>query len=256
MAALSKPEAIERFHLALLLVLPQHVPASNYAVKGGANLRLFLDSVRRSEDIDFNFIGRVNWTLQPRIDAALASPALPSLLASYRLKIASVNPSKTTTTTGRWKFQLTGPGVEFSSKIEFSMRDEDRPLYALDPVSKTLAAAASMRAAVANHYLPTAAVEQKIAALAFRSETQARDIFDLDFLFTRYGADAVAAQVSSAELDLAKGRVFEVGFDEYRDLVVTYLDPAFVTMYEGKDTWEAMALNVATKLDELRGHDA
>ena len=75
MATLTKPQAIEIFHLAFLQVLPQHLPPLNYAVKGGANLRLFLGSVRRSEDIDFNFVGHVPWSLQPRIDAALKSPA-------------------------------------------------------------------------------------------------------------------------------------------------------------------------------------
>lgn len=252
MATLTKPAAIEIFHLAFLLVLPQHLPAANYAVKGGANLRLFLGSVRRSEDIDFNFVGRANWSLQPRMDAALKSPALAALLAQHRLKIIAVNPSKTTTTTGRWKFQMAGPGVQFSSKIEFSMRLEDRPLYELASVSPQLAAAAAMRPALANHYVVTGAVEQKIAALALRSETQARDVFDLDFLFTRYPKESAAARPSAYELDLARGRMFEVTYNEYRELVVTYLDPAFVAMYQSQAEWERMAPHVATTLDAMR----
>ena len=64
MDTMSKPEAVERFHLAFLQVLPQHLPPANYVVKGGANLRLWLGSVRRSEDIDFNFIGRTTWNLK------------------------------------------------------------------------------------------------------------------------------------------------------------------------------------------------
>ena len=251
MATLSKPEAIERFHLALLQVMPQHIPPTNYAVKGGANLRLFLGSQRRSEDIDFNFVGRVTWSLQTRMDAVLRAPALKALLAVHGLKIVSINPSKTTSTTGRWKFEITGPGVRFNSKVEFSMRREDRPLFRVDAVAASLAAEAGMRRASANHYLPTAAIEQKIAALAYRSATQARDIFDLDFLLTRYPQESEDAQPSRHELDLARRRVFEITYAEFRELVVAYLDPAFVAMYRGEDEWERMALDVSGCLDAM-----
>ena len=252
MTPMNKPEAIERFHLALLQVLPQHLPASNYAVKGGANLRLFLESVRRSEDIDLNFVGRVNWSLQERMDAVMRSPALAALLAVQGIKVVGVNPSKTTSTTGRWKFQLTAPGIIVSSNVEFSMRGEDRPLYQMASVSSRLAAAVGMRAALANHYLPTAAVEQKVAALALRSEAQARDIFDLDFLFTRFPIESAAVQVPERELGIARRRVFETTYQEYRQLVVTYIDPAFVSIYNNETEWARIALNVATTLDEMK----
>jgi len=112
MVTLTKPEAIERFQLALLQVMPQHVPPASYVVKGGANLRLFLESVRRSEDIHFNFVGRDGWDLQPRMEAVLQSAALSAILAIDRLKVVDVKTSKATATTGRWKFQLAGPGVQ------------------------------------------------------------------------------------------------------------------------------------------------
>jgi len=43
---------VEVLHLVLLQVLPSYLPVANYAVKGGANLRLFYGSRRRSQDID------------------------------------------------------------------------------------------------------------------------------------------------------------------------------------------------------------
>lgn len=254
MTTMTKPEAIERFHLALLQVLPQHVPAANYAVKGGANLRLFLGSVRRSEDIDLNFVGRVGtaWSLQARMDAVLRSPALASLLATQGIKIVSVNPSKVTSTTGRWKFQMVAPGLEVSSKVEFSMRREDRPLYQMGSVSAKIAGNAGMRPAIANHYLPLGALEQKIAALALRTETQVRDVFDLDFLFVRFPKIAPTAQSSANNLDLARKRVFDATYADYLQLVVTFLDPAFVKMYRNKAEWERIVLNVSTHLDSMR----
>jgi hypothetical protein len=248
---MTKPQVIEIFHLAFLQVLPTFLPASAYAVKGGANLRLFLDSVRRSEDIDLNYIGGEQWSLQSRMDAAFASKPLVALLAQRGVKIIEAHPSKTTTTTGRWKFTLSGPGANVNSKVEFSMRGEDRPLFEMSPVSREIATASGMRQAVANHYLPTGAVEQKIAALAFRTETQSRDIFDLDYLFTRYSSEAAAAMPDRQSLDLARRRVFEVGYAEYQALVLPFLDPAMVSMYRGEDEWERIALHVSTTLDAM-----
>ena len=43
---------VEVLHLVLLQVLPSYLPVASYAVKGGANLRLFYGSRRRSQDID------------------------------------------------------------------------------------------------------------------------------------------------------------------------------------------------------------
>ena len=48
---------VELLHLALLQVMPSYLPVSDYAVKGGANLRLFYGSRRRSQDIDFDYLG-------------------------------------------------------------------------------------------------------------------------------------------------------------------------------------------------------
>ena len=48
---------VELLHLALLQVMPSYLPVSDYAVKGGANLRLFYGSRRRSQDIDLHYLG-------------------------------------------------------------------------------------------------------------------------------------------------------------------------------------------------------
>jgi hypothetical protein len=248
--AMTKPEMIERFHLALLQVMPQHLPSANYVVKGGANLRLFMESVRRSEDIDFDFVGDESWGLRERMGKVFASPALGSLLAVQGVKITSMNPSKTTTTTGRWKLQLAAPGVQVNSKVEFSMRS-NRPLYEMSSVSSRLAAAVGMRPAIANHYIPRGAIEQKIAALALRTQTQARDIFDLDFLTTRFPDAQATVQVDAAELLTARHRVFDVSYADYQELVVAFLDPDFVTMYSSETEWTRMVIEVEECLGAL-----
>lgn len=241
--AMTKPEAVERFHMALLQVMPQHLPTADYVVKGGANLRLFMESVRRSEGIDLDYVGAKQWALRERMDKVLTSPALESLLAVHRMRIESVNPSKTTDTTGRWKLQLSGPGVHVNSKIEFSTR-ANRPLFEVSPVSLRLAAAAGMRPALACHYVPLGAAEQKVAALALRSLTQARDIFDLDFLVTRYPTDTKAAQLAEDLILAARRQLFQVSYADYRELVVPFLDPDFVTMFASEADWDRMVLTV------------
>ena len=67
---------IEIVHLALLQVLPSHMPVGDYVVKGGANLRLFYDSRRRSQDIDLDYIGSRPERIEDQVDGAVASAAV------------------------------------------------------------------------------------------------------------------------------------------------------------------------------------
>ncbi len=64
---------IEVLHLVLLQVLPSFLATGDYIVKGGANLRLFYESRRRSQDIDLDYVGRRPDELEERVDRALAS---------------------------------------------------------------------------------------------------------------------------------------------------------------------------------------
>ena len=51
------------------------------------------------------------------------------------------------------------------------------------------------------HYGETAAIEQKIAALALRSETKARDVFDLDLLLRSTTTLSGATSTTTSSLD-------------------------------------------------------
>jgi hypothetical protein len=247
---MTKPEAIERFHLALLGVMPTYLPAASYVVKGGANLRLFLGSVRRSSDIDLDFVGNDAWDLPRRMGLVMESAALRDALGRWGLRASPANLAKSTPTTARWKLTIEGPGVRAATKVEFSMRQGAVRRYRSESVSSAVALAAGVRPA-ANHYTPESAVAQKVVALADRRETQARDVFDLDFLFARYPADASAARPDPAKADLARQRVFELTYAAYHDLVVDYLEPDSVAMYDGEDEWGRMVLEVGARLDEM-----
>ena len=206
--------------------------------------------MRRSSDIDLDFAGDDAWDLPRRMGLALESAALRDALSRWGLRTSAPNLAKSTSTTARWKLSVEGPGVLAATKVEFSMRQGAVGRYRAESVSPAVAAAAGVRP-MANHYTPGAAVAQKVGALADRRETQARDIFDLDFLFTRYPNDAATARADPAKVDLARQRVFELTYAAYRDLVVDYLEPDSVERYEGEGEWGRMVLEVGARLDEM-----
>jgi hypothetical protein len=97
------------------------------------------------------------------------------------------------------------------------------------------------------HYTQDAATDQKIKALAGRSETQARDVFDLDLLLRR-GADA-GGTVAAPTRKAAAERALALPFDAFRDQVLPFLDPDVAELYDA-GAWEQMQLYVVEKLLE------
>src|SRR5437773_7332493 len=118
-------KVIERFHLAFVEVASVRLPISNFVVKGGANMRFFFRSPRRSRDIDFNYLGARSESFAGRVDEVLKSRALAELLRQHEIALINPRRHKQTETTRRWKLSLETPAVESAdSKIEFSAREE------------------------------------------------------------------------------------------------------------------------------------
>lgn len=253
---LAQAQVIECFHLALLQVLPRHLKRDHYVVKGGANLRYFFKSVRYSEDIDFDALLEEQWKLAEKVDSAINSPALTLLLRQQDIVIANVNSSKQTNTTQRWKMLLQRRGRDgtISTKVEFSRRNGEE-CWKLEPVPSDVVRRYGLRPPTLQHYLEGPATEQKIAALALRSETQARDVFDLDLLFRGY-PDAVAhGAVDSTTLGKAIERCLELPFDAFQAQVTPFLDPVSLELYDDRETWEQMQTLVAEKMESLDARD-
>jgi hypothetical protein len=102
------------------------------------------------------------------------------------------------------------------------------------------------------HYGETAATEQKIAALALRSETKARDVFDLELLLRRRGSStASAAPLSPRYAAPAAERARQIAYASFRSEVLPFLDPAVVALYDLEETWEHMRDSVAERLDRI-----
>lgn len=241
---------IEFLHLAFLQVLPVHVREAEYVVKGGANLRLFYNSRRRSQDIDLDFTGSAFWRLGERVDGVLGSRAFLDLLRVRGMDLVDLSKPKQTETTRRWKFTVRRAGTRLNSKIEFSSRHVD-PEFAMETARADIGRESGLRAVRANHYLPPAAIRQKIGALAGRKQTEPRDVFDLDLLISQHPGAIVRGDVSSSLVKRAASAMFDIPFEAFRELVVDFLEDDFVTVYDRPETWDEMVTRVAEFLEAL-----
>jgi predicted nucleotidyltransferase component of viral defense system len=246
MPELRDAQVVELFHLAFLQVLQARLDQARYVLKGGTNLRYFFDSVRYSEDIDLDIDGLAPWALTEKVDGILASPTIDAVLRSGGLAVEGFTKPKQTKTTRRWKVAIavSGRSETVRTKIELSHRGGEGR-HVLEPVPDRVVAPYALRAPTVQHYTADAATEQKIKALAGRSETQARDVFDLDLLLRRRPLQA--GTIDPQILGHAAERGLELPFEAFRDQVLPFLDPEVVELYD-RATWEQMQLFVTDTL--------
>jgi hypothetical protein len=255
---LSVPQVHEVVQLGFLAGLTQRVSARRYILKGGANLRMFFGSPRSSEDMDFDAIDIPDWQLADGVDAAVRLPVVERILRANGLTIVRVNSQKQTLTTQRWTIEVTAPGhrLPVSTTGEFSHRasaagqiDRARAGSSAEQVSAAIAGRYASPPIILPHYLPTAAILQKIAALALRTINQPRDVFDLALLLARFPAEAPhAADVESDMAERAAERATEFDFDAFRDSVLPFIDDPERPFYETPAVWSDMQDRVATYL--------
>jgi len=247
-------QIIELFHIAFLDVLAKRLNQSRYVLKGGANLRYFFDSVRYSEDIDLDLLGATPWSLAEKVDGVLASAPLTAILRVPGIAVAECSKPKQTETTRRWKLGLTVEGRDeddlVRTKIEFSNRNSAEVRFELEAMAKRIVAPYGLRAPSIQHYSGKAMSEQKVVALALRSATQARDVFDLDLLLRRFPLTpgAVNGEVLESAADLAVG----LPYAAFRDQVLPFLDPELAGDYDDPDAWAQMQTHVAAELEAAR----
>ena len=178
--------AVELFHLLFLHAFGARVDRSLYVLKGGCNLRFFCKSIRYSEDLDLDVRTLAVATLKKNVDTVLAGPSLAPLLRAHELVLESHSAPKQTDTTQRWKLSIASADrkLRVPTKIEFSRRKMD-PGATVAPVDSEILRRYRLYPVLVQHYGMTAAFGQKVAALAGRTVTQARDVFDLKLLLDR-----------------------------------------------------------------------
>ena len=248
---LSRIQIIEFFHVAFLGVLPTRLDPARYVLKGGANLRYFFASQRYSEDIDLDLIRPVPWSLEDQVDGVLRSPALRDLLAVGGLTLAEHRSAKQTETTHRWKIEIETPGAAqpVRSKVEFSNREGEGE-YGLDFLPDAVAEPYALRPPSVQHYGVEAATVQKVAALAGRTQTQARDVFDLELLLRR--RPLVRGSVDPELLESAVERALEQDYGAFRDQVLPFLEVGAAELYGSSAAWEQLQTFVADRLESAR----
>ena len=248
---LSTPQAIELFHVAFLQVLPTRLDPKRYILKGGANLRYFFDSPRYSEDIDLDVAGVEAWRVEDKVDAVLSSPALKVVLRSSRLQVGEFSKPKQSDTTQRWKISIIAPGRRepIRTKVEFSHRNGDTR-YEFDAISSRIVAPYALRAPSLQHYIGQAPREQKVRALEDRSETQARDVLDLDLLLRQAPVehDALPDEILAGAIE----RALELPFAAFRDQVLPFLEVDVVELYNSEQAWDEIKLYVVEQLEAAR----
>lgn len=246
---------VECFHLSLLRLMEARMNRAGWVVKGGVNLRAWFGSRRYSDDLDLDAMGSAPHVLRARFDRLLLSRSLGELLASQGLQIARVSRPKQTETTQRWKLEVRAAGVSvpLHTRIEFSRRGPRGEEYVLEPARSDIVRPYGIPVPTVNHYTARSAIRQKIQALVSRSETQARDIWDLDHLFRSTGGDPRSLSPELREtLPEAIERAMSLGYDVFRGQVVPYLSADDREIYGTRDAWNRMLELVVERLQELR----
>lgn len=250
MGPLTNAQIIETFHVAFLDALPTRLDLSRYVLKGGANLRYFFGSVRYSEDIDFDLDGEESWRLTDKVNAVLDSLVDP-LLRARGLSVGDYSYRKQTGTTQRWKVgvKVVDDDDLVRTKIEFSNRNGETR-FRLDRIPTELTSPYGLRAPRVQHYVDDAPTEQKIRALAGRSQSQARDVFDLDLLFRQ--RSLASGLLDRDLLTEAAERALQQNFDLFQTQVIPFLEDEAVELYGSEEAWEQIQTYVAEHLEAAR----
>jgi predicted nucleotidyltransferase component of viral defense system len=244
--------AVEFFHLAFLAEFGRNVAAQHYAIKGGCNLRFFFRSPRYSEDLDLDVHTIAPSTLRAKITRLIAARPLALVLAARGLRVVRQSASKQTETTQRWKVEIASASgaAPIHTKIEFSRRGFAGET-AFDPVDPVLVGGHGLAALLATHYTAPAAFAQKVRALANRTETQARDVFDLDLLLRSGDVTPVAVVAARPDITRAQANALGVGYDAFRGQVLAFLPADQQAAFGEPQAWEKVVLRVVEALEAV-----
>jgi predicted nucleotidyltransferase component of viral defense system len=246
-------QAIEVFHLLFLRAFGARADKALYVLKGGCNLRFFLKSIRYSEGMDIDIHKMSVATLANNVKRVIEGRAFLQTLRSQQIDLVRVSAPKQTATVQRWKLslRLTGTIQEIPTKIEFSRRALDTGRVH-EPVDADIIHRYRMYPVLVQHYSMAAAFDQKVIALALRSETQARDVFDLKLLLDGGAGKAPLAKDVKVKLTLAVENAMTVGYDAFAGQVLAYLEPEYQSHYRERTVWESLQEQVIESLEGLR----
>lgn len=249
MFIMTHQKSVELFHLLFLRALNERLEKSLYAVKGGCNLRFFFKSIRYSEDLDIDVKTIAKETLRNKIHKLFENSTFLQALSSHQIEIGTISEAKQTDTTQRWKLSLKLPKIILPTKIEFSRRKLDEGVI-FEAVDHELTNRYGLYPILANHYAQETAFIQKIDALIHRTETQARDIFDLHLLLNKEIFPQNLPEDLRKKLDIAIKNALSIDFASFKAQVVAFLMEEYQEYYNSSKIWEEMQTKVALAIEE------
>lgn len=242
---------VELFHLLFLNQLSRKLDRKCYALKGGANMRFFFKSPRYSDDIDFDLQAVRIDLLKKKVIDILDSKPFHDILQTRHIQIEHVTEHKQTETTQRWKLGLACPLIKqiLPTKIEFSRRRRFGETVRFEFIAPEIMRLYEMPLLIVTHYSAESAFKQKIDAIISRSETQARDIFDLYLLLTSQLEKIPNLERYPGELNQARDNILSTSFAAFKSRVISYLELEVQRQYDSADVWDDIRLKVTEALE-------
>ena len=235
-------QSIEYFHLIYIQLLSRTLDSTNFALKGGCNLRFFMGSIRYSEDMDLDVQVMAVSTLKKNVEKLFRDPILISQLNAKGWEIARFSNPKNTELTQRWKLILRNKKtlVEVNTKIEFSRRNGVDQGLEVTPPGEAVLNQYGLAKFPIPHYDKNRAFAQKMGALIGRREPQERDVFDLDVLLNMGAHLPAGESIKDLEVDRASNIIMEMDFDRYMSKVIAYLTEEHRMYYGTAEVWNTI----------------
>ena len=244
---------VEQFHLLFLAQLGRRLDKKLYVLKGGCNLRFFHRSMRYSEDLDLDVRDVDPHVLRDKVRSLFSSRPFAETLEARGLEVEHVTEHKQTGTTQRWKLglRIERGGMPLPTKIEFSRRGMDSGVV-FESVDPGLIRAYLLPPLMVNHYSAHAAFRQKLGALARRTQTQARDIFDLHHLIAMGALTDALQTIDPRDAEQARANAMTIDFGTFKSQVLAYLAPEDQAHYDSASVWDTLVLEVVAALEQGR----
>lgn len=241
---------VEQFHLVFLNQLGQKLDKRLYALKGGCNLRFYFNSIRYSEDMDLDIQTIALPTLRNKVNQILNADSFQRILMARGIILRHYSEPKQTETTQRWKLDLRLPNssVMINTRLEFSRRDQiESTLF--EPIQTEIIQKYHLMPILSSHYPVILAYQQKIRALAFRQQTQARDVFDLYILLGRSDLNLqnISIEIKSI-FQQAQVQAMSIAFADFKGQVLAYLPFEYRRQYDDPQVWDMIVLKVCEAL--------
>lgn len=252
MQKLNPKQYVELFHLLFIAQLNIKLDKELYVIKGGCNMRFFFSSIRYSEDLDIDVRIIAKETLSNKINGIFRSTPFRRILLAKKIKLINISEPKQIEATQRWKIALEIPSyaLPIRTKIEFSRRDVDKGnLY--ESISPLILKEYQLTSIMGNHYSIDKMFEQKIKALIGRTETQARDIFDIFHLIGLGVENKLDSQQLKDQIKVAQMNAMSISFEEFKGHVLAYLTEDHQQQYNSKEMWEHIVNTVIETLEKM-----